>query len=414
MGLAPYGDPRSSQTATFCKTILGTLVDVKGDGSLRLNLDYFAFTTSLRMVRDQRMEQLLGIARREPETELTQAHANLALAVQQVTEEVVLRMAAETQKLTGSSNLCMAGGVALNCVANGKLQARNLFREIYVQPAAGDAGGALGAALAGYWLLSTEERNPATSYDSLQNALLGSAVQPEEQVRLSEKHGAKGHVLPSAELDQRVAQLLSEGQIVGWVQGRMEWGPRALGNRTILGDPRRSDMQRRLNLAIKFREGFRPFAPAVLAEKAQAWFKLPHPAPYMLETAELQPALQNPLPSHLYQLPFADRLALDRGPLPAVTHLDYSARVQTVDLESHPRFHALLTAFDELTGCPILVNTSFNVRGEPIVRTADEAYIAFMRTDMDALVIEDMLYLKSEQPAWPEPRLTAEALHGTD
>ena len=414
MGLAPYGDPQSSQTAMFRKTILETLVDLKADGSLRLNLDYFTFTTSLRMVNDRRMERLLGIARREPETELTQTHANLALAVQQVTEEVVLRIANETRKLTGSTYLCMAGGVALNCVANGKLKAHNLFREIYIQPAAGDAGGALGAALAGYWLLSSQQRQPTAGYDSLQNALLGSSVQPEELTRLNEKYGARGQTLPGEEINRKVARLLAEGHIVGWVQGRMEWGPRALGNRSILGDPRRSDMQSRLNLAIKFREGFRPFAPAVLLEKATEWFALDTPAPYMLETAELQTALQQPLPSNLYNLPFADRLALARGPIPAVTHLDYSSRVQTVDRDNHPRFHALLAAFEELTGCPVLVNTSFNVRGEPIVRTAEEAYIAFMRTDMDAVVIEDTLFLKSEQPPWPEPRMTAEALQGTD
>jgi carbamoyltransferase len=415
MGLAPYGNANSSQTKLFREAILSDLVDVKADGSLHLNLSNFEFTTGLRMVNPEKMERLLGLAIRKPETPLQQSHADLALALQQVTEHILLKMADEAQRLTGEENLCLAGGVALNCVANGKLLRMGNWKNIYIQPAAGDAGGALGAALAGEYLLSNRTREIGVGYDGMQGSYLGPEYSDLDVERMIRHYQAKAEKQPdTVSLCRRVAGLLAEGKIVGWHQGRMEWGPRALGNRSILGDPRRADMQQRMNLAIKFREGFRPFAPAILAEHAEAYFGLKVSSPYMLLVAELNPAFRLDLPENFEAMSFAERLATPRSTLPAITHLDYSARVQTVHLGTNPLFHALLTEFFAQTGCPVLVNTSFNVRGEPFVNTPKEAYAGFMRTNMDALAIGSYLFFRGDQPIWPEAPLDATLFHGVD
>ncbi|MBL7962968.1 MAG: carbamoyltransferase [Flavobacteriales bacterium] len=402
MGLAPYGRKGSAEVARYEETIRKELVHLADDGSLWLDQRYFDYATGLRMVDDQAFQRLFGFPTRQPDTdELQQHHCDLALAIQQVTEEVVLRMAREAKRLTGSANICLAGGVALNCVANGKLLEEGLFEGLFIQPAAGDAGGALGAAYAVHHIHAGRSRLAETP-DAMQGAYLGPAITNEAAERT-----ARGYKAPfkrfhdSNELSREVAALLADGQVVGWVQGRMEFGPRALGGRSILGDPRNGEMQKKLNLKIKYRESFRPFAPAVLAEDAQQYFAM-HGAtsPYMLLVRPVQEALHLPLPSGYDGFGIREKLYHERSALPAITHVDFSARVQTVHADTNPRFHALITAFKQLTGCGVLVNTSFNVRGEPIVCTAEDAYRCFMRTEMDALVVGDLLFVKGDQPAW--------------
>lgn len=403
MGLAPYGRSESSQVETFRRKILSELVDLREDGSFLLNLDYFRFATELRMCDDARWERLFGFPRRTSESELGQRHMDLALAIQQVTEEIMLALARTARRLTGSRNLVLAGGVALNCVANGKLLRAGIFDRLWIQPAAGDAGGALGAALAAWHIGLGAARAVEPGRDAMRGAYLGPAIEPSAVDRVLGRHGARARRFADRrELHREVARRLAAGRIVGWVQGRMEWGPRALGGRSILGDARDPDMQRRLNLKTKFREGFRPFAPAVLREKAGEFFELDEESPYMLLVAPVREARRRERPLGYDDWEMMRRLYQPRSDLPAITHVDYSARVQTVSVETNPGFHGLLSEFEALTGCGVLVNTSFNVRGEPIVCDAEDAYRCFMRCDMDDLVIEDALFDKAEQPARKE------------
>ncbi|MHA3770825.1 carbamoyltransferase family protein [Verrucomicrobiota bacterium sgz303538] len=406
MGLAPYGDPHSPDVDRYKKIILETLIHAAEDGSVWLNQDYFDYATGLHMVPAAKWEELFGFARRQPEDELEAKHCNLGLAIQQVTEEIVLRMAREVKRLTGSKNLCLAGGVALNCVSNGKLLESRLFDRIWIQPAAGDAGGALGAAFAAAHIHFGLPRTPLAGPDRMQGSYLGSNIERADIGRVIRKYSAVADTFASEEqLLDRVAQLLDEGNVIGWVQGRMEWGPRALGGRTILGDPRSPEMQRKMNVNIKYRESFRPFAPSVLAEDADQYFELNGTSsPYMLLVAGVRSEHRKPEPAGYGALNVRDKLYHVRSDLPSITHIDYSARVQTVHKDTNPRYHALISAFKRRTGYGVVVNTSFNVRGEPIVRTPLDAYRCFMRTELDALVIDDHLFLKAAQPDWEEPR----------
>jgi carbamoyltransferase len=406
MGLAPYGNPGSEQVQRFKSLILDELVDLREDGSLLLNMDYFDFATGLTMCRDDKWESLFGVPRRARETLLDQRHMDLALAIQQATEEIVLRLAETAKQLTGADYLVMAGGVALNCVANGKLIRRGTFKDIWIQPAAGDAGGALGAALAGWHIWQGQERQvPNPRMDHMAGSYLGPEFGADEILRVARRHRAPYQRYPDyADLVKDVAALLAQGQVVGWFQGRMEWGPRALGNRSILGDPRHPEMQKRLNLKIKYREGFRPFAPSVLHEETANYFELDRPSPYMLLVAPVNEARRNPLPPGYDNLELFDRLYHLRSDVPAITHVDYSARIQTVHRETNERYWLLIRAFKELTGCGLIVNTSFNVRGEPIVCTPEDAYQCFMRTEMDHLVMGDFRFDKQDQPAWQEAK----------
>ncbi len=404
MGLAPYGNRDDTRFKKFKKVILEELVDIRVDGSILLNLKYFDYPTGLRMCSDEKWQALFGVPRRKPETELTGPYMDLALAIQEVTEEIILRLAGTTKKLTGCNNLVMAGGVALNCVANGKLLREKIFDSIWIQPAAGDAGGALGAAYATRYIWQGAARTGNNnSTDAMQGAYLGPAFDDRDVQRLNRKFEAScRHYESFGKLCKDSAALLADGNVVGWFQGRMELGPRALGNRSILGDPRHPQMQKRLNIKIKYREGFRPFAPSVLAEDAEKYFQLDQSSPYMLLVAPVQKNIRKPLPENYESLDLYDRLYHLRSDIPAVTHVDYSARIQTVHKETNERYWQLIRAFKELTGCSIIVNTSFNVRGEPIVCTPEDAYACFMRTGMDYLVIGDFLFIKSEQPEWKE------------
>ena len=401
MGLAPYGNPEAEQTTRFRQLILDELVDLRPDGSLLLNMDYFDYATGLTMCRDDRFQQLFGIPPRPRESALSQEYMNMALAIQQVTEEVVLRMADTARELTGADYLTMAGGVALNCVANGKLLRRNTFKDIWIQPAAGDAGGAVGSALAAWHIEQGKERTVPAGQDAMQGSYLGPEFGADEIRRVIRRHNAPYRQYQDFDqLLKDVAQLLDQGQVVGWFQGRMEWGPRALGNRSILGDARNPEMQKHMNLKIKYREGFRPFAPSVLHEETSNFFELDRPSPYMLMVAPVQPSHCRPLPPDYQNLELFDRLYILRSDVPAITHVDYSARIQTVHRETNEKYWRLIKAFQDLTGFGLVVNTSFNVRGEPIVCTPEDAYRCFMRTEMDYLVMEDFLFNKQEQPAF--------------
>jgi carbamoyltransferase len=404
MGLAPYGNAASDRTKDFVRRTTSELVDIRKDGSILLNMRYFDFATGLRMVNEPRWERLFGMPRREPEGELTQAHMDLALAVQQVTEEIVLRLSRTARELSGCRRLTMAGGVALNCVANGKILEAGLFDDIWIQPAAGDAGGAVGAAYAVWHIHRGKERQIHSGCaDAMAGSYLGPEFSSTQIVQSVERYGGKArHYDGVAALAADVAARLAAGEVGGWFQGRMEFGPRALGNRSIIGDPRNPEMQKRLNLKIKFREGFRPFAPSVLEEEVSSYFELDRPSPYMLLVTPIRQDRQRPLPSDYADQPMYDRLYFVRSDLPAITHVDYSARIQTVSRATNPRYWMLIDAFKRLTGCAVLVNTSFNVRGEPIVCTPDEAYRCFMRTDMDFLVMGDYLLDKKDQPAFDD------------
>ena len=410
MGLAPYGIVNGKQTIEFKEKILNHLVDIKDDGSIILNMSYFDFATGLKMTNNRKMEQLFGIPPRNAEGEITQAYMNLALAIQQVTEEIVLRMARHAKEITGCKNLVMAGGVALNCVANGKILNDKLFDDIWIQPASGDAGGALGAALTGWYIGSNRSRSPQLP-DGMHGSLLGPEFTDKDIQKIIQKYNAKGkHFQDFDELTNETASFLANGKIVGWFQGRMEYGPRALGNRSILGDARNPEMQRKLNLSIKYREGFRPFAPVVLEEKATEYFDLDRPSPYMLFVAPVKKSRWIAEPVADFDSPMLKRLYHQRSDIPAVTHVDYSARVQTVHPKTNPRFYQLLKAFADQTGCDVLVNTSFNVRGEPIVCTPDDAYRCFMSTEMDYLVMGNYLFSKADQPVLPEMKKGAKAM----
>ncbi|MBI4351934.1 MAG: carbamoyltransferase [Elusimicrobia bacterium] len=401
MGLAPYGEPGSGAVKKFREKILSELADIKPDGSLRLNQDYFDYAVGPRMVVEEKWEELFGLPPRAAESALTREYCDLALAIQEVTEETVLKLAREAKRLTGSKNLCLAGGVALNCAANGRLLRENIFDGLWIQPAAGDAGGALGAALAAHHIYFGEPR-AGGGKDRMRGALLGAEYTEADALAMAAARGAVWERLENGELFDRTAGLLAGGAVVGWHQGREEWGPRALGNRSILGDARDPEMQRKLNLKIKHRESFRPFAPSVLAEDAGLYFEKSSASPYMLLTDYVREERRESRPDAYASLAPLEKLRLRRSDIPAVTHLDYSARVQTVDAGDNPRYHALLGAFKKRTGCGLLVNTSFNVRGEPIVSTPGDAYRCFMRTELDYLVIGNLLFDKKQQPPWRE------------
>ncbi|MEO5603962.1 MAG: carbamoyltransferase, partial [Cyclobacteriaceae bacterium] len=401
MGLAPYGVPGSDEVKKFKDIIHSTLVDLKEDGSVWLNQEYFNYATGLTMVHEGKWAKIFGFKARKPEDELQAHHCNLGLAIQEFTEEAVLKMASEAKRLTGSDHLCMAGGVALNCVANGKIYNAKIFKKIFIQPAAGDAGGALGAAQAAYHIYFNQERATPATLDGMKGSYLGPEYFDNDVQRVAKKYGAKYQQFSNSNLlCKDVALKLSEGNVIGWMQGRMEFGPRALGGRSILGDPRNAEMQRKLNVKIKFRESFRPFAPSVLAEDCATYFEHDSIAPYMLLVQPVRANRRKPLPPDYDSYSIKDKLYHLRSDMPAITHIDFSARIQTIHQETNPRYHALVQEFKNLTGYGVVVNTSFNVRGEPIVCTPEDAYRCFMRTEMDFLVVGNFIFEKKQQPAW--------------
>jgi carbamoyltransferase len=391
MGLAPYGEPK------YASLILEHLIDVKDDGSFRLNLEYFDYCTGLTMT-NRRFERLFGGPARKPAELLTQRHMDLAASVQAALEEVVLRMTRSLAAETGAKNLCLAGGVALNCVANGKVLRDGWFEKLWIQPAAGDAGGALGAALAAYHMEEGQARTVAPG-DAMKGSYLGPSFRQEEIEERLRGAGARLEVMDDGALLRAAVEALENGKAVGWFQGRMEFGPRALGGRSILGDARSATMQSVLNLKVKFRESFRPFAPSVMREHVSEWFELDEESPYMLLVSEVARSRWKPMTERQRGLFGIEKLNVPRSDIPAVTHVDYSARVQTVSRETNPRYHALLEAFRQRTGCPVLVNTSFNVRGEPVVCTPEDAYACFMGTGIEVLVAGNCFLRKEDQPA---------------
>ncbi|MCP4310120.1 MAG: carbamoyltransferase [Bacteroidetes bacterium] len=406
MGLAPYGDPESKRVEQFISDIKTNLVRIHEDGSIWLDQKWYRYATGLRMTANYKWEKLFGIPRRNEKDPIEQVHCDLALAIQQVTEEVVMKLVTHAKSLAETElqaeNLCLAGGVALNCVANGKLKESGIFKNIFIQPAAGDAGGALGAALAAHHIYNGEKRivNPG---DSMQGTCLGPAFGSRDVLKMIRKFKARAEEITDFKtLSTRAAELIDQGNVVGWFQGRMEFGPRALGNRSILADARSPEMQKKLNLKVKYREGFRPFAPSVLEECTGDYFEYEGSSPYMLMVAQVKKERQHQVPGDYFSLPYMDRLYVQRSELPAITHIDFSARLQTVHRETNPRYWGLISEFRNLTGCGVIINTSFNVRGEPIVCTPEDAYRCFMRTEMDYLVVGDHLLKKEDQPAWEE------------
>jgi carbamoyltransferase len=399
MGLAPYGNPDSAQTQDFRNKILKELVDTREDGSILLNMEYFGYTTGLKMVREEKWERLFGIPPRKSETEISQEYMNLALAIQQVTETVVTKICESAKSLTGSKNLVMAGGVALNSVANGKILKSGMFDDIWIQPAAGDAGGSLGAAYAVWHISEGMQRSLSVKPDSMKGAFLGPVFSNNRIQKTIRKFDAVARLYENFdELARLIALKMTEGFVIGWFQGRMEFGPRALGNRSILGDARNPEMQKKMNLKIKYREGFRPFAPSVLEEDIAVNFDLDRPSPYMLFVIPVCEEKRIAPPAGYEGWTLYDRLYFIRSDLPAITHIDYSARIQSVNRDINPRYWHLINEFKKITGCGVIVNTSFNVRGEPIVCTPEDAYRCFMRTEMDYLVMGDYLFEKKDQP----------------
>jgi carbamoyltransferase len=395
MGLAPYGEPK------FVQLIYDHLIDLKEDGSFRLNQEYFDYLSGLTMTNGK-FEQLFGAPPRVPETKLTQREMDLARSVQDVCEEVMMRMARTVHRVTGLENLCLAGGVALNCVGNGKILREGPFKRLWIQPAAGDAGGALGVAQLIWHRHCKQPRRVTPGKDTMKGAYLGPGFSDGEIEAFLKSVGAVYHRLERRELLETTAKLLAGEKIVGWFNGRMEFGPRALGARSILGDPRSPRMQAQMNIKIKFREGFRPFAPSILRERVSDWFELDCDSPYMLLVAPVKKERQIPMSAEQHKLWGLDLLNVPKSDIPAVTHIDYSARVQTVSRDVNPDYYDLISEFDKLTGCPVVVNTSFNVRGEPIVCSPKDAHTCFMRTHIDALVLGPYLLYKTEQPAWKE------------
>jgi len=394
MGLAPYGRP------VYKDLIMRDLVDVKEDGSLRLNLSYFDFLGGLRMT-NKRFAELFGGPPRKPETEITEREMDVAASIQAVTEEIIMKMVRHVYEETKLKYLCLAGGVALNCVANGRILGEGPFEDIWIQPAAGDAGGALGAALSVWHRYLGNERANPNGHDSQQGSYLGPSFPAETVKAFLKAHHAPYKVLDPEERSKVIAEQIVAGKIVGYMAGRMEFGPRALGARSILGDPRLVETQSVMNLKIKYRESFRPFAPTVLEEKVSEYFQMNRPSPYMLLVAKVQEKRRFPQPSR-DGLSTLERLKVKRSDIPAVTHLDYSARIQTINQNDKPDYYKVIAEFEKLTGCALVVNTSFNVRGEPIICTPEDAYKCFMRTKMDVLVIEHCILFKEEQPKWTE------------
>jgi carbamoyltransferase len=398
MGLAPYGIGEAEQTRQYREKILTELVDIREDGSLLLNMKYFNFATGLRMTSDKKWTALFGIPPRKPESKITQDYMNMALAIQQVTEDIVLKLARTAKEKTGSDYLVMAGGVALNSVANGKLLQSGLFKDIWIQPAAGDAGGSVGAALVAWHTWMGKERTEISLPDGMKGSQLGPEFGDKEILQVVRKYGAvHTHYADFGDLAEVAAGAIAEGKVVGWFQGRMEYGPRALGNRSILGDARNPEMQKKMNLKIKYREGFRPFAPTVLEEDIGEYFEMDRPSPYMLMVIPVKEERRNPLPADYNERALYDRLYHLRSDIPAVTHIDFSARIQSVARDTNPRYWNLIHAFKRQTGYGVIVNTSFNVRGEPIVCTPEDAFRCFMRTEMDLLVLGDFLFRKEDQ-----------------
>lgn len=390
MGLAPYGEPK------YADLIKEKLIKVADDGSFQLDMSYFGYTTGLTMT-NKKFDALFGGPPRTSEKELTQREMDLAASVQKVTEDIVLRVAKGIAKETGERNLCLAGGVALNCVANGILLRENIFDNIWIQPAAGDAGGALGAALSAWYLHHTKERKLPSERDAMKGAYLGPDFNDDEVEAELTACGAKFSKLSEVELIEKVASALTDEKAVGWMQGRMEFGPRALGGRSIIADPRSPVMQKQLNLKVKYRESFRPFAPSVLRKDVSEWFEHDTDSPYMLLVADVQKDKRRAMTADEEALFGIDKLNVPRSSVPAITHVDYSARIQTVHSDTNPRYHAVISRFKEKTGCPLVVNTSFNVRGEPIVCTPTDAFKCFMGTDLDMLAIGNYLSVKEEQ-----------------
>jgi len=389
MGLAPYGIPK------YADLIKDHLIDIKPDGSFQLNMDYFSYCTGLTMT-NARFDKLFGAPRRSPESKLTQREMDLAASIQYVTEEIVIKLATDIRKTTGLNNLCLAGGVALNCVANGKLYAKGIFKNIWIQPAAGDAGGALGAALAAYHMHFSRPR-VVNQVDSMKGSFLGPEYCQSEIDQRLRKVGAVFTTVTESEMISLTAQAIMEGKAVGWHQGRMEFGPRALGARSILADPRSPFVQRQLNLKIKYRESFRPFAPSVLRENVSEWFDIDSDSPYMLLVADVSKIHRLQMTHEQGQLFGIDKLNISRSAIPAVTHVDYSARIQTVHEHTNPRYFKLLTQFKALTGVPVLVNTSFNVRGEPIACSPEDSFNCMMGNEMEFLVIGTAILRKEDQ-----------------
>lgn len=407
MGLAPYGIPDDPETQNFEKIIREELVDIKEDGSIWLNKEYFSYATGLRMIPGRKWKKLFGFPVKKESEPTEQKHCNLAFAIQKVTEDIVEKIVLHGFELLKGDlkkrNLCMAGGVALNCVANGKLVKKGLVDDIFIQPAAGDAGGSLGAALAAWHIYYQKERIADKSNDRMKGAFLGPEYEDKSIQKVIRKFKAiSSEVLDEDSLLRKTAEFIDLGKVVGWFQGRMEFGPRALGNRSILGDARNPEMQKKLNLKIKHRESFRPFAPIVLSEDVKEYFDPAVQSPYMLLVSDVNIKHRENLPENYYHLSLMDRLYTRRSDLPAITHLDFSARLQTVHADTNPLLHKLLLAFKKKTGYSVLVNTSFNVRGEPIVCTPEDAYICFMRTEMDVLILNNHIFMKEMQPEWME------------
>ncbi|MBW2429515.1 MAG: carbamoyltransferase [Deltaproteobacteria bacterium] len=394
MGLAPYGEP------LYKDLILSELIDLKKDGSIRLNLSYFDYVGGLHMT-NKRFSKLFDGPPREPETEITQREMDIAASIQVVAEKIILRMVNHVYNETQLDNLCLAGGVALNCVANGRIIREGPFKNVWIQPAAGDAGGALGAALSIWYRYLGNERSDPKGVDLQQGSYLGPAYTNQEVKAFLESNGYPFHELDKNTRAHIIGGQIARGKIVGYMAGRMEFGPRALGARSILGDPRSEDTQTVMNLKIKYRESFRPFAPAVLQDKADQYFDIDRSSPYMLLVADVKAERRLPQPSR-DGLTMLERLKVKRSDIPAVTHLDYSARLQSVNQMDKPDFYDVIAEFEKLTGCAVIVNTSFNIRGEPIICTPQDAYRCFMRTEIDVLVIEDCILYKSEQPIWQE------------
>ena len=390
MGLAPYGRP------IYAEIIKDNLIDIKEDGSFRLEMSYFKFHRGFRMT-SRKFHDLFGHPPREREKDINQFHMDLAASIQVVTEEVVIKLARSLRKETGIKKLCLAGGVALNCVANGKLIKENIFEDIWIQPASGDAGSSIGAALTA-WYDHFDNPRIVNPEDSMKGTYLGCEFTNEEIINYLSKIDVPFHSFEDEELFERIAYLLSQGKVIGWFNGSMEFGPRALGGRSIIGDPRNKDMQSVMNLKIKYRESFRPFAPSVLEEDISSQFEMERKSPYMLLVAPIKNELRFQIEEEHQQLFGIEKLKIPRSSLPAITHVDYSARVQTVSKKTNPRYYNLISAFKEITGCPTIVNTSFNVRGEPIVCSPKDAYQCFMRTEMDVLILQNQMLLKKEQP----------------
>ncbi len=395
MGLAPYGEPK------YVDKILDHLIDVKEDGSFKLDMSYFNYATGLTMTSNK-LHELFGAPPRKPESEISQFEMDLAQSIQQVTEEIVLKIANTVQKELGVDHLCLAGGVALNCVSNGRILREGNFKDIWIQPAAGDAGGALGAALSIWHRFLGNPRKVLDDNDSMQGSYLGKQFTNTEITDVMDEIGAVYSVEEDDILLPKLAEILKNENVVGWFNGRMEFGPRALGGRSIIGDPRSAKMQSVMNLKIKYRESFRPFAPAVKADKVSDWFDIDGRSPYMLLVAPVKQDKWVSMTEEQKKLFGIERLNIPRSDIPAVTHVDYSARVQTVHMDTNPRFYQLIDQFENQTGCPVLINTSFNVRGEPIVATPEDAHRCFMRTEMDYLVMENVILAKSDQPAYEQ------------